>query len=1263
MATLPGLDKGVFKDPTPPATDSVVSPITIPNGTILVTTKTTNETIDNVNQIIDYISGDNSPNFIPQSAINNLVSDLAAKEVLSNKVVTVGTPGNDTNYPTEKAVRDALDLKEDSLGFTPENSANKGAVSGYAALDSSQLLLLANFPSGTALQVLRRNAANNALEFAAAGSEVLTWTDDHSAATNNLTNLGTLEFNANTTITRAGSSMDFAIASGSYSFKIVTAQFSVSDTKVNIHGNILDIGSGGHIQFDNDKTRITQVVSSLEFDVDNLKAYSFQINNNDEFVINQTIINAHDKKIINVTDPTNAQDVVTKAFGDANYIGSGSLDNLSDVTITGTTINDIIVSDVEGAWINRQGIFTGITGLGIQTQDLQFGSGHNIILADSVDIRWVNGNRRIFNDESGFIFEVEENDDFKLIINTDPAYIFTNTDLTFVLGQNITGAGFIDFAESGGSKISGIATALGIKVDLEDSDIFRIDIDGTPAYTFDDAQADFAGNNLILSGGHIEFNTNAVKITEIGTGLVFELPDTASYTFEIDSGVPVLTISQANINAHSRKIVGVEDPVNPKDVVTKAFGDANYLGGSGDVVGPGTATDNAIARFSGTTGKIIQNSIITIDDLANLSSIRALIPTASNSFPSTTVAYFQYGNNGQGSLDFEWNILTGNKFRWTIQGTQEYNFTATEANFLTNNIIQQGAYHQFTSISSPASTGNVAIGRLFLDADNSHHVTIQRNGVEVDLEETGGGGSGDVVGPASSVDNAIVVFDETTGKSIDEGGSAALPPTIDIAGNMILPRFLQFNLFNTVAPITQSTIQYAFSEMRFNTSSVSALFRFTSNGSDRMIISTAAVQILNKRLIVGTSTVEVQEIATPTNPASNNLKIYAKDVAAVTHLFVLDSAGTETDLLAGGGGSDTPWIEPHDFSGELLTWDVDATNDITTQQVGDILTTIIADNVLGNGVQIAGNSFGNLSILTTNAGNVWRGDLRNEMLVTTDAAGFFQITSAILPLSDSGINPVMVFDSRQTDNTTIISRDLFSFRNNGASMLDVSRNAVWTFLVGTELHDLNRIVMNNYTGGENANDFIRMESSHRIVWDETSGNQVSFITGLNGQMQFGIDDTLSMQLTTTVVVFNGGQALSNIGSLAFVESGTSTITGIATDQGILVNLASGDVFRIDLATLPQFTFSSSSLDMHANSIVGLAAVIHNDGGNIIFGTTGGSMIGTAAAQKLSFWGVTPIIQPIHVANPSGGATVDAEARTAINSILAQLASMGLQASS
>lgn len=43
-------------------------------------------------------------------------------------------------------------------------------------------------------------------------------------------------------------------------------------------------------------------------------------------------------------------------------------------------------------------------------------------------------------------------------------------------------------------------------------------------------------------------------------------------------------------------------------------------GGTGDVVGPASATDNAIVRFDGTTGKLIQNSAVTISDTGELSA-------------------------------------------------------------------------------------------------------------------------------------------------------------------------------------------------------------------------------------------------------------------------------------------------------------------------------------------------------------------------------------------------------------------------------------------------------------------------------------------------------------------------------------------------------------------------------------------------------------------------------------------------------------------
>lgn len=56
--------------------------------------------------------------------------------------------------------------------------------------------------------------------------------------------------------------------------------------------------------------------------------------------------------------------------------------------------------------------------------------------------------------------------------------------------------------------------------------------------------------------------------------------------------------------------------------------------GAGDVVGPASATDNAVARFDTTTGKLIQNSAVTIADtsgnMAGVGTINTLTLPSSN---------------------------------------------------------------------------------------------------------------------------------------------------------------------------------------------------------------------------------------------------------------------------------------------------------------------------------------------------------------------------------------------------------------------------------------------------------------------------------------------------------------------------------------------------------------------------------------------------------------------------------------------------------
>lgn len=55
---------------------------------------------------------------------------------------------------------------------------------------------------------------------------------------------------------------------------------------------------------------------------------------------------------------------------------------------------------------------------------------------------------------------------------------------------------------------------------------------------------------------------------------------------------------------------------------------------------------------------------------------------------------------------------------------------------------------------------------------DTNTTAIADHETRIDALETGGGGTGDVVGPGTSVDRNITIFDDTTGKLIADSGVA-----------------------------------------------------------------------------------------------------------------------------------------------------------------------------------------------------------------------------------------------------------------------------------------------------------------------------------------------------------------------------------------------------------------------------------------------------------------------------------------------------------
>ena len=81
---------------------------------------------------------------------------------------------------------------------------------------------------------------------------------------------------------------------------------------------------------------------------------------------------------------------------------------------------------------------------------------------------------------------------------------------------------------------------------------------------------------------------------------------------------------------------------------------SSYITSLGYVTGPASSTDNAIARFDGTSGKIIDNSLVTIDDTGNVSGI--LSQQFSNGAAVSLAAGKMWYDGSTGA----WNLGMGN---------------------------------------------------------------------------------------------------------------------------------------------------------------------------------------------------------------------------------------------------------------------------------------------------------------------------------------------------------------------------------------------------------------------------------------------------------------------------------------------------------------------------------------------------------------------------------------------------------------------------
>ncbi|MDZ7743760.1 MAG: hypothetical protein U5Q03_19005 [Bacteroidota bacterium] len=130
-------------------------------------------------------------------------------------------------------------------------------------------------------------------------------------------------------------------------------------------------------------------------------------------------------------------------------------------------------------------------------------------------------------------------------------------------------------------------------------------------------------------------------------GIQTDTPD-ASAALEISSGDKGLLIPRVSLSSSLTNPAPVSSPANGLLVYNSGANQAEgfyfWTGSawqmlkpseSNDVQGPASSTDNAVARFDGTSGNVIQNSVVILDDAGNISGVNNITV---NSFTMPTNA-------------------------------------------------------------------------------------------------------------------------------------------------------------------------------------------------------------------------------------------------------------------------------------------------------------------------------------------------------------------------------------------------------------------------------------------------------------------------------------------------------------------------------------------------------------------------------------------------------------------------------------------------
>ncbi len=379
--------------------------------------------------------------------------------------------------------------------------------------------------------------------------------------------------------------------------------------------------------------------------------------------------------------------------------------------------------------------------------------------------------------------------------------------------------------------------------------------------------------------------------------------------------------------------------------------------GTGDVVGPASSTDNTVALFDGATGKLIKET-----SGSNVFVWPTVAPTVNQILAATAV--------GGGSVTMEW-VDDASGTGDVVGPASSTDNTVALFDGITGKLIKE------------TSGSNVFVWPTVAPTVNQILAATAVGGGSVTMEWVDdAAGTGDVVGPASSTDNTVALFDGATGKLIKDtsGSNVFVWPTVAPTANQIL----------AATSIGGGTATMEWVDDNFLTVAGSANDIQINDGSNDLgsaslstfsFVDSATTPALNVGVENGTFSITGQEATTAATSGS--------DIDITGGLGNTSGSGGGINILSGLGGAsgDSGAATFGTNNASVDSGDVSISTGIGTTNSGDIdITTGTGFSGASGAINIS-TGFGATSsgtiTLTTGVGAVTRGDINLEALTGT----------------------------------------------------------------------------------------------------------------------------------------------------------------------------------------------------------------------------------------------------------------------------------------